>query len=64
MIIIPLRGPSCKLRLARSSAKLSLQDGPSVVIDEHLLVGFFFTQALYISFISLIKETVIINHTL
>ena len=30
LIIIPLRGPSCKLRLARFSVKLKLQDGPSV----------------------------------
>jgi hypothetical protein len=30
LVIIPLRGPSCKLRLARFSAKLKLQDGPSV----------------------------------
>ena len=29
-IIIPLRGPSCKLRLSRFSAKLKFQDGPSV----------------------------------
>ncbi len=31
-IIIPLRGPSCKLRLFRFSAKLKFQDGPSVAI--------------------------------
>ena len=30
MIIIPLRGPSCKLRFARISDKLKFQDGPSV----------------------------------
>jgi hypothetical protein len=29
-IILPLRGPSYKLRLARFSARLKLQDGPSV----------------------------------
>ena len=29
-IIMPLRGPSCKLRLARVSDKLKFQDGPSV----------------------------------
>ena len=32
LIIMPLRGPSCKLRLARISAKLKFQDGPSVAI--------------------------------
>ena len=32
-IIIPLRGPSCKLRLFRFSAKLKFQDGPSVAIN-------------------------------
>ena len=32
-IIIPLRGPSCKLRLSRFSAKLKFQDGPSVAIN-------------------------------
>ena len=31
-INIPLRGPSCKLRLSRFSAKLKFQDGPSVAI--------------------------------
>ena len=31
-IIIPLRGPSCKLTLSRFSAKLKCQDGPSVAI--------------------------------
>ena len=30
--IIPLRGPSCKLRLSRLSARLRFQDGPSVAI--------------------------------
>ena len=33
----PLRGPSCKLRLFRSSAKLRFQDGPSVAISESVL---------------------------
>ena len=32
LIIIPLRGPSCKQRLERFSAKLKFQDGPSVAI--------------------------------
>ena len=32
-IIIPLRGPSCKLRLSSFSAKLKFQDGPSVAIS-------------------------------
>ena len=32
-VIIPLRGPSCKLRLFRFSAKLKFQDGPSVAIS-------------------------------
>ena len=32
LIIIPLRGPSCKLRLERFSARLKFQDGPSVAI--------------------------------
>ena len=31
-IIKQFCGPSCKLRLARTSAELSLQDGPSVAI--------------------------------
>ena len=31
-IIIPLRGPSCKLRLFRFSVELKFQDGPSVAI--------------------------------
>ena len=31
-IIMPLCGPSCKLRLSRFSAKLKFQDGPSVAI--------------------------------
>jgi hypothetical protein len=31
--IKPLRGPSCKLRLARFSARLKFQDGPSVAIS-------------------------------
>ena len=35
-IIIPLRGPSCKLRLFRFSAKLKFQDGPSVAIIQSL----------------------------
>ena len=30
VIILPLRGPSCNLRLARSSARLNFSDGPSV----------------------------------
>ena len=30
MIIIPLRGPSCKRRFARISDKLKFQDGPIV----------------------------------
>ena len=29
---MPLRGPSCKLRLTRISDKLKFQDGPSVAI--------------------------------
>jgi hypothetical protein len=29
-IMMPLRGPSCKLRLFRFPAKLKFQDGPSV----------------------------------
>ena len=33
VIILPLRGPSDKLRLARSSAKLKFSDGPSVAIS-------------------------------
>ena len=32
VIILPLRGPSCKLRLAISSARLNFSDGPSVAI--------------------------------
>ena len=35
-IIIPLRGPSCKLRLSRFSAKLKFQDGPSVAIIQSI----------------------------
>ena len=35
VIILPLRGPSCKLRLARSSAKLNFSDGPSVAKCRH-----------------------------
>ena len=35
VIIVPLRGPSCKLRLARFSVKLKFQDGPSVAICEY-----------------------------
>ena len=35
-IIMPLCGPSCKLRFARISAKLRFQDGPSVAICEAL----------------------------
>ena len=31
-IIIPLRGPSCKLRFARISDRLKFQDEPSVAI--------------------------------
>ena len=38
MIIIPLHGPSCKLRLARPSAKLDLQGGLSVVIPQILQI--------------------------
>ena len=34
-IIMPLRGPSCKLRLARISARLKMQDGPSVAITRN-----------------------------
>ena len=34
MIIVPPRGPSCKLKLARLSVKLKFQDGPSVAIYE------------------------------
>ena len=32
LLIMPLSGPSCKLRFARISAKLRFQDGPSVAI--------------------------------
>ena len=32
--ILPLRGPSCKLRLARILTELNLQDGPSVAISK------------------------------
>ena len=32
-IIIPLHGPSCKLRLSRFSARLKFQDGLSVAIN-------------------------------
>jgi hypothetical protein len=31
-IIVPLCGPSCTLRLSRSSARLRFQDRPSVAI--------------------------------
>ena len=33
-IIMPLRSPSCKLRLTRISDRLKFQDGPSVAIFE------------------------------
>jgi hypothetical protein len=32
-MIIPLCGPSCKLRFARISVRLKFQDGPSVAIS-------------------------------
>jgi hypothetical protein len=40
-IIVPLCGPSCKLRLSRSSARLRFQDRPSVAImniDELIII--------------------------
>ena len=37
-IIIPLRGPSCKLRFARISDRLKFQDGPSVAIWQNMSV--------------------------
>ena len=33
MIILPLCSPYCKLRLARFSAELNPQDGPSVAME-------------------------------
>ena len=40
MIIVPLRFPSCKLKLARFSVKLKFQDGPSVAILTNLTAVF------------------------
>ena len=39
LIIIPLRGPSCKLRFERISVRLKFQDGPSVAILKLVLAG-------------------------
>ena len=35
---MPLRGPSCKLRLARFSARLKFQDGPSVAKMDFVII--------------------------
>ena len=39
MIILPLRGPSCKLILAIFSDKLKLQNGPSVATRLIIVTG-------------------------
>ena len=42
--IMPLSGPSCKLRLSRSSARLRFQDRPSVAIINRKSVNYFDNQ--------------------